>query len=110
MKIVKKALWISIVSFLVVSAGCVKPVPLSSNVVVIDTSDGWNLAVTRFQPEQKSKFLPVILCHGMGCNGRFFDAGEDNSLARHLAEGGYDVWVVNLRGSGGSTKPGFSLM
>ncbi|QDU60522.1 Alpha/beta hydrolase family protein [Planctomycetes bacterium Pan216] len=69
-------------------------------------SDGWKLVATRYQVPGKlvAGRMPVILCHGFGYNGRFFDMREDASLARYLAQAGFDVWAVDLRGSGLSSK------
>jgi pimeloyl-ACP methyl ester carboxylesterase len=48
--------------------------------------------------------LPVILCHGLTYNARFWDLDPSCSFAEYLASQGFDVWVVNLRGCGLSQK------
>ncbi|MGL5094591.1 MAG: alpha/beta hydrolase, partial [Planctomycetia bacterium] len=74
------------------------------------TADGWKLVARRYwQPGATvAGRLPVILCHGFTYNANFFDLDPNNSLARHLAQRGFDVWVVNLRGAGQSHKWAFS--
>lgn len=68
------------------------------------TRDGWMLALYRFH-DPKSHATPVVLCHGMGSNRWNMDGPGKLSLARYLKAKGYDVWVVELRGSGRSTHP-----
>ncbi|HYD48428.1 MAG TPA: alpha/beta fold hydrolase [Terriglobales bacterium] len=68
------------------------------------TRDGWRLALYRFH-EPKSHSTPVVLCHGMGSNRWNMDGPGQLSLARYLRNEGYDVWVVELRGAGRSTRP-----
>ena len=70
------------------------------------TSDNWSLQVDRFQPDQPDPSAnPVVLCHGLSYNNRFWDLSEKVSLARYLAAAGYDVWSVSLRGAGRSDQP-----
>ncbi|MCK4850892.1 MAG: hypothetical protein KAT11_06050, partial [Phycisphaerae bacterium] len=66
-----------------------------------ETSDGWRLQVDRYQPTKPDPANnPVVLCHGLSYNNRFWDLTKKTSLARYLAERGYDVWTVSLRGAG----------
>ncbi|MCJ7571265.1 MAG: alpha/beta hydrolase [Candidatus Thermoplasmatota archaeon] len=44
-----------------------------------------------------TKQPPIILIHGMGGNHKMFDWDENHSLARFLAENGWDVWMLDLR-------------
>lgn len=74
--------------------------------VFVRTSDGWRIALHRYRPEHPRKGLPVILCHGLGGNRYSFDLPGAPSLARFLRDRGRDVWVVELRGSGQSDRPG----
>src|SRR5438105_2216446 len=72
------------------------------------TQDRWTLALHRYrlpalQPERRT---PVLLCHGLGSNRHSFDAPQGPSLARYLANLGYDVWSLELRGAGSSKRPG----
>lgn len=69
------------------------------------TRDGWTIAVYRFPSGAHSHRTPVILCHGMGSNRHNMDGPGRLSLARFLARRGYDVWNVELRGAGNSTRP-----
>ncbi len=47
---------------------------------------------------------PVILIHGLLVDSRFLDFGR-GGLATHLAEAGFDVWNLSLRGTGRSLNP-----
>lgn len=70
------------------------------------TADGWTIQLRHYRAVQPDGTrLPVVLCHGLSYNDRFWDLRDDVSLARFLAARGYDVWVPALRGAGGSTKP-----
>jgi pimeloyl-ACP methyl ester carboxylesterase len=70
------------------------------------TSDGWKVALHRYSPKgETTKEYPVMLCHGLGANRFNFDLGEEVSLARFLQQEGYDVWVLELRGRGNSSRP-----
>ncbi len=70
------------------------------------TSDGWDLALYRYGPSLPLPGQsPVLLCHGLGANRYNLDAPGEISLARWLHSHGHDVWVVELRGAGNSTKP-----
>ncbi len=69
------------------------------------THDGWHLALYRYAAKRRSHGTPVLLCHGMSSNRWDMDGPGDISLARYLLRHGYDVWVVELRGAGRSTRP-----
>ena len=62
------------------------------------TEDGVDLALTRF-PAQRAGQAPVLLTHGTFSNG-----GICARLAAYLAEHGFDAWVLDLRGHGGSQR------
>jgi polyhydroxyalkanoate synthase len=73
------------------------------------TRDGVRLALYNYRPERLEPHrCPVVLCHGMGSNRCDLDypVGE-TSLARYLCRTGHDVWVLELRGAGRSSKPRF---
>jgi pimeloyl-ACP methyl ester carboxylesterase len=69
------------------------------------TRDGWRLALYRYATSPGSHLTPVLLCHGMTSNRWDMDGPGHMSLARYLAQRGYDVWNVELRGAGRSTRP-----
>lgn len=70
------------------------------------TEDGWKLGVRRYEPRCPDPGkLPVVLCHGLGLNGTFWTITDDH-LPGQLAARGYRVFVVDLRGSGGSHRVG----
>jgi alpha-beta hydrolase superfamily lysophospholipase len=62
------------------------------------TEDGVDLALTRF-PARRAGQAPVLLTHGTFSNG-----GICARLAAYLAEHGFDAWVLDLRGHGGSQR------
>ncbi|MBX5481736.1 MAG: alpha/beta hydrolase [Myxococcaceae bacterium] len=67
----------------------------------IRTDDGEFIALARYAPRGQRRFRePVVLCHGHGANRFTFDLDERYSLARRLAERGFETWIVELRGRG----------
>lgn len=79
---------------------------LQGEVHPIRTADGWTLVAQRFPPKTQPRpnTLPVILCHGLSYNSQFWNLEPGVSFAEYLSGRGFDVWVVNLRGSGLSQK------
>jgi pimeloyl-ACP methyl ester carboxylesterase len=72
-----------------------------------DTADGWHLGIRHIRPERPDPGkLPVVLCHGMGLNSTFWTITGGNHLPRQLAARGYEVFIVDLRGSGASHRDG----
>ena len=70
------------------------------------TADGWRLGIRRIRPRQPDPGkLPVVLCHGLGLNGTFWTI-TDGHLPQQLAARGYEVFIVDLRGSGSSQRLG----
>ena len=69
----------------------------------VRTRDGWRIALHNYS--RNSRKYPVLLCHGLGSNRHDLDYGREKSLAKFLHRNGYDVWVVELRGAGASSKP-----
>lgn len=67
----------------------------------VDTNDGYRLVLQRLNGGDKG---PVIMCHGLSGNSYEYLISEDerHSLARYLANKGFDSWVVDLRGHGNS--------
>jgi polyhydroxyalkanoate synthase len=71
----------------------------------LKTDDGWTLALERFSPVRRRPGAPpVVLAHGFGHNGAFWSLAPGMDLPGRLAAEGFDVWVVNWRGAGDSTK------
>ena len=71
----------------------------------VKTKDHWPIALHRYLPRQKGSGLhPVILCHGLGANRFNFDLDDNISLASDLADLGYDVFLIELRGVGFSKR------
>jgi pimeloyl-ACP methyl ester carboxylesterase len=68
------------------------------------TRDGWQIALHRYMPGHGAHATPVLLCHGMGSNRFNLDGPGRASLARHLHASGYDVWLLELRGAGASSR------
>jgi pimeloyl-ACP methyl ester carboxylesterase len=72
------------------------------------TADGWRLAVTRYRPQDgpgRAAGEPVLLVHGLAANRHNLDLTDERSLARYLQGRGHDVWLIELRGRGLSTRP-----
>lgn len=70
------------------------------------TADGWRLGIRRVRPMHPDPGkLPVVLCHGLGLNGTFWTI-TDAHLPSQLAARGYEVFIVDLRGSGASQRVG----
>ena len=64
------------------------------------------LGMRRIRPSNPdSKKLPVVLCHGLGLNGTFWTITDDH-LPGQLAAQGYEVFIVDMRGSGASHRVG----
>lgn len=72
------------------------------------TYDGkpFTLRVVRLNNE---KHQPLILWEGFYQNGCFFDLiNGEGSIAEYVHSNGYDVWIINSRGNGGSTGKHYS--
>ncbi len=70
------------------------------------TSDGWRLGMRQVRPAVPDpNKLPVVLCHGLGLNATFWTI-TDSHLPEQLAAKGYEVFLVDLRGSGESSRVG----
>lgn len=63
-----------------------------------ETKDGWRLSLRRYLPKGQRQAFPVVLGHGLAGSSLVFDLHPRYSLARYLAERGFDTWTVDLRG------------
>ncbi len=70
----------------------------------IVTDDGWRIVLFRFRSGLRAR-QPVLLCPGLGVGHRHLDVDDRRSLARHLLERGFDVWLLELRGGRDCTAP-----
>jgi len=71
----------------------------------VTTDDGWKIALHRYPRENRGR-SPVFMVHGLASNRHNFDFPQkERSLAKYLWSQGWDVWIVELRGAGHSTKP-----
>jgi pimeloyl-ACP methyl ester carboxylesterase len=96
------------------SAGCASPtLAIRGEIAHPVTRDGWPLTVEHFPPARVAgetlggtRKRPIILCHGILANRRFFELEGEGSLPAVLARAGFDVWLVDLRGrrDGGAPK------
>ena len=69
------------------------------------TEKKFEISAKRFRLNKNlRRARPVILIHGLLVDSRFLDFGRA-SLATHLAEAGFDVWNLSLRGTGRSLNP-----
>ncbi|KAI5054966.1 hypothetical protein GOP47_0030111 [Adiantum capillus-veneris] len=62
----------------------------------------WRLALWRYfpHPQASSRNHPLLLLSGVGTNAIGFDLDPNVSFARHLAEEGFDTWILEVRGAG----------
>ncbi len=94
----------ALVPLLGVLAACATHLPPTlwpEEVLIYATEDGWEANLRHYPGEGP----PVLLVHGMGANHYNWDYREEVSLAHHLQERGWDVWVPELRGDPGSRAP-----
>lgn len=67
------------------------------------TDDGWSIAMYRYRPHVVGRHhLPIVASHGFAGSHLSYDLGPSRSLARYLAEEGFDVYAIDLRGRGQS--------
>src|SRR6202012_5234829 len=73
------------------------------------TRDGWPLTVEHVAPAPGTAHhaRPVVLCHGVLSNHRFFEVEGEASLAAALSREGFDVWMVDMRGRSDAGSPGW---
>lgn len=72
---------------------------------LIDSEGGWKIVARRHRTEYWNvAFPPVILYPGLGHGGRVFESRPKLNIADFLARAGFDVWVIDPRGAGLSTR------
>jgi polyhydroxyalkanoate synthase len=86
------------------TTGYIEPLPKEATHFRAKTSDGWELALVRYLPQEPTKRRPVLLCHGVSANDRNMDLDARHSIARWLAAQGREAWTMSLRGNGLSDK------
>ncbi len=105
----------SFCSCLVAALSCLLPGPVAAASLddeFVASERHWAVTDTKFELSAKRFRLnknvrhprPVILIHGLLVDSRFLDFGRA-SLAEYLAEAGFDVWNLSLRGTGRSLNP-----
>ncbi|MGA9526399.1 MAG: alpha/beta fold hydrolase [Myxococcaceae bacterium] len=80
------------------------PLPAEAKTHRARTADGWELELVQYLPEVDPTGRPILLCAGISANGRHMDLDEDRSLARWFAARGREVWIMSIRGTGGSDR------
>lgn len=90
-----------------------RPQPTQDETHFVTTADDWRIALHRYRPRgDNAHGEPVLLHHGVTANHLSFDLGVGTpdkpvpSLAHWLADRGYDVWVIDLRGRAASQRAG----
>jgi polyhydroxyalkanoate synthase len=97
-------------AFALASSGCAAPhVGIAGEIAHPVTRDGWTLTVEHFAPAPGTtpRKRPVILCHGVLANRRFFEVDGAASLPAVLTRDGFDVWLVDMRGRPDGGRPGW---
>ncbi len=81
--------------------------PISDEIVHAETEDGWRIAMHHYRPAPGTSAhgTPVVVSHGISANERTWSLDEEKSFPRYLAERGWDVWAIDLRGVGHSDTP-----
>ncbi|GAU23921.1 hypothetical protein TSUD_181100 [Trifolium subterraneum] len=73
----------------------------------VTTEDGYMLSIQRLpagRSGEKATKPPILIQHGLLCDANVFLINSpDESLAFILADSGFDVWLVNGRGTRYST-------
>ncbi len=79
--------------------------PPEAEVHEVLTGDGATIELVRYRAQGEATGLPVLLCHGIGANGRNMDMDDRISMARWFAGQGREAWTLSLRGTGNSRAP-----
>ena len=73
---------------------------------LVDTRDGWKIALHNYaQHAPNTARDTILLCHGLSVNRHNVDGPGELSFAKYLHQHGWDVWILELRGAGCSSKP-----
>lgn len=76
------------------------------DVLFTQTTDGKILALERITPNQINPDIPpLIFIHSEGFNRNFWTAAGERSIIHYFQRYGFDIWLLDLRGHGDSTKP-----
>lgn len=76
------------------------------DVLFTQTTDGKILALERIQPNQINPDMPpLIFIHSEGFNRNFWTVAGERSIIHFFSRYGFDIWLLDLRGHGDSTKP-----
>ena len=71
----------------------------------IRTADGWSLPLHRIVPSRRRWPTPVLLLHGLTANGYCMWHEPGPSLGGYLVDEGFEVWVLEFRGTRRSSHP-----
>ncbi|MEZ5170538.1 MAG: alpha/beta hydrolase [Acidimicrobiia bacterium] len=77
--------------------------------IVAETDDGWQLSLFRYAAKGRARPFPVVAGHGFAGSHLIWDLTAQTSLARFLADAGFDVYTVDIRGRGDSRPVGGSV-
>jgi pimeloyl-ACP methyl ester carboxylesterase len=73
--------------------------------VAVRAADGWGLVLYHRASTGRRFEEPVLLCHGLAANHRNLDFEPPYSLAKHLADAGFECFSAEWRGTGASQSP-----
>lgn len=74
--------------------------------IFAETNDGWKIAMHRYKPRGTAKPYPIICSHGFAGTHLIYDLTPETSFARYMANAGYEVFTIDLRGRGESWPAG----
>jgi len=93
-------------SFPLFHGGAAQEAQVARELHWVVTREKFELALERFRADGATPpGTPIVLSHGLLTNSSFFNLDEANSLARYLAQAGFDVWNLSFRGTGRSLAP-----
>ncbi len=73
--------------------------------LVATTDDGWRVGIAHYYPRGRVKQAAVVTGHGFAGSALIYDLAPEVSMARYLADAGYHVFCVDLRGRRSSWPP-----